>query len=189
LWIDTPISSKVHIPKIQSGVIAIKRHKLRKFEPVGAPIILVVRDPSQAIISHCLDWDTNPEAINQATIDFIGMVRSAESRTKNIQIVYYEDLVSADRTIVYAAIEDLMRKLGVVSFEKALNYFTSELDTHAKRSFLTLERPTATSTLAPSHKDLILTQSLINTRICSASKEISTLRVLVDRYDLNDHNS
>jgi hypothetical protein len=117
------------------------------------------------------------------------MVRSAESRTKNIQIVYYEDLVSADRTIVYAAIEDLMRKLGVVSFEKALNYFTSELDTHAKRSFLTLERPTATSTLAPSHKDLILTQSLINTRICSASKEISTLRVLVDRYDLNDHNS
>jgi hypothetical protein len=185
LWIDTPISSKVHIPKIRSGVIAIKRHKLRKFEPVGAPIILVVRDPSKAIISHCLDWATNPEAINQATLEFIDMVRSAESRTKDIRIVYFEDLVSGDRTIVQAAIQDLMRKLGVVSFEKALNCFTSELDTHAKRSLLTLERPTSTSTLAPSHKDLIVTQSLINTRLCSASNEIPTLRVLVDRYDLN----
>jgi hypothetical protein len=97
--------------------------------------------------------------------------------------------MSADRTIVQAAIEDLMRKLGVVSFEKALNCFTSELDTHAKRSFLTLERPTSTITLAPNRKDLIVTQSLINTRICSASNEISTLRVLVDRYDLTDDNS
>lgn len=185
LWIDTPISTKLRVPRIRSEVIAIKRHRLRKFEPVGAPIILVVRDPHKAITSHCPDWATNPEAIKRETTGFIEMVRSAQSRTKNISIVFFEDLVSKDRVLAHSAIQDLMQKLGVLDYEQPLKNFLNELDLHSKRSIITLERPPTQPTAEPSYKSLTEAKSLINSRVCSASNEIPILRALVERYGLN----
>ena len=188
LWVDTPLRTKIHIPQTRREIIAIKRHKLRKFDSPDAPLILLVRRPSTAIISHNFRSVFDDEFLSQVTDTFIQMFQDADHHKGEVSLVYFEDFVDTDAAKVQSAIEDLMCKMNVVGTELPVTRFMERLEIHSRRAFLTLERAPKSKSISWDSDEVRAAAAYIDQRIAEESKSSFTAKLIIQKYSLKTQN-
>lgn len=188
LWIDTPLRTKLDIPHTRPSIIAIKRHKLRKFDSPEAPLLLLVRKPSSALLSHNPGFLSNTEELSGATNDFIEMCRTADHRLSSVSLVFFEDFVHSDVNIVKNAIHHLMSEMKILGFDDATTAFISDISIHTQRSLLTLERPPQAQELHGDSLETDAARQFVDSIIVEAAHNSATLRKIVARYSLVSTN-
>lgn len=182
LWIDTPIRTKVNIPRVRRPAISVKRHRINPNDSHATPLVLLVRHPERALISNRNGTFHEPGAMEHSAEKFIEMCQVVDAWEGPVSMLYYEDFISTDPGVVSAAIAQLMRAMNVHDFEPALQEFIKNLPEHSKRSHYALERRPQSHTIDWDSKDVHGAIQIIQQELNRARKTSPTLALIQGHY-------
>jgi len=119
--------------------IVIKRHVLHRADDRGMPVLLLVRRPDQAIVSHLGErrLDTNLEEFTQRVID---MCVSVDDWPSTTSIHFLEDFTQESSEGFHRAAERMLIDIHLTDFAAQLSMFTADRTEHFARALWSLER-------------------------------------------------
>lgn len=145
---DTPLSWRVGVRSNFREPILVKRHVLRESDDRSRPVVLLVRDPIEAVVSHArYEIGTH---LDRGMKTFESMARQMSEVTGPVHLVNFEDLVSGDRSRLEVSLRALLEFLSVRDFQKYLAEFVEAFDEHLDTARETLKRRPLSNSLASS---------------------------------------
>ena len=136
---DTAIHLKVPMKMSSRRAIVVKRHVLHRADDRRMSVLLLVRRPEQAIVSHLGEHrlDTNLEEFIQR---FIDMCVSVDAWPSTTSIHYLEDFTQESIEGFHDATERLLGDIHLTDFSLPLSRFTANRTEHFARALWSLER-------------------------------------------------
>ena len=136
---DTAIYLKVPIHMSSRRAIVIKRHVLQRADDRGMSVLLLVRRPDQAIVSHLGErrLDTN---LAEFTQRFIEMCVSVDGWPATTSIHFLEDFTQESSERFNRAAERVLSAIHLTHFSVPLSRFTANRTEHFARALWSLER-------------------------------------------------
>lgn len=137
--LDTAIHLKVPMKISRRRAILIKRHVLQPADDRGKSVLLLVRRPDQAIVSHLgvRRLDTN---LGEFTQKFIDMCVSVDQWPSTTSIHYLEDFTQASSEGFQRAAERVLIDIHLADYSVPLSRFTANRTEHFARALWSLER-------------------------------------------------
>jgi len=136
---DTAIHLKVPMKISSRRAIVVKRHVLHRADDRRMSVLLLVRRPEQAIVSHLGEHrlDTN---LGEFTQRFIDMCVSVDAWPSTTSIHYLEDFTQESIEGFHDATERLLGDIHLTDFSLPLSRFTANRTEHFARALWSLER-------------------------------------------------
>jgi hypothetical protein len=136
---DTAIHLKVPLKMSSRRAIVIKRHVLHRSDDRRMSVLLLVRRPDQAIVSHLGErrLDAN---LAEFTQRFIDMCVSVDGWPATTSIHFLEDFTQESSEGFHRAAESLLSDIHLTRLSVPLSRFTANRTEHFARALWSLER-------------------------------------------------